>query len=40
LARLPDLETGGFVRTEAGRLIATATGRPVLDRVIAELAGD
>ncbi len=40
LARLPDLEAGGFVRTKAGRLIATATGRRVLDRVIVELAGD
>jgi hypothetical protein len=28
-----------FARVEADRLIATPRGRPVLDRVIAELAG-
>jgi putative oxygen-independent coproporphyrinogen III oxidase len=37
LGRLGDLEASGFVRTENGRIIATALGRPVLDRVIAEL---
>lgn len=35
--RLAALE--GLVRAADGRLIATAAGRPVLDRVIAELAG-
>jgi oxygen-independent coproporphyrinogen-3 oxidase len=37
LERLGDLEAGGFVRTQGGRIIATTLGRPVLDRVIAEL---
>ncbi len=37
LTRLPDLRTQGFVQVKDGRLIATARGRPVLDRVIAEL---
>jgi putative oxygen-independent coproporphyrinogen III oxidase len=37
LARLPDLEAAGFVRVADGRIIATAMGRPVLDRVIEEL---
>ena len=37
LARLGDLRAGGFVDVRDGRIIATATGRPVLDRVIAEL---
>jgi coproporphyrinogen III oxidase-like Fe-S oxidoreductase len=37
LARLADLQAGGFVRVADGRIIATAQGRPVLDRVIAEL---
>jgi oxygen-independent coproporphyrinogen-3 oxidase len=39
LSKLPDLEQAGFVRQLGGRLYATALGRPVLDRVIAELAG-
>jgi oxygen-independent coproporphyrinogen-3 oxidase len=39
LAKLPDLEQDGFVRVGKGRLYATAQGRPVLDRVIRELAG-
>jgi len=38
LARLPELQSDGFVRIADGRLFATAAGRPVLDRVIAELA--
>jgi putative oxygen-independent coproporphyrinogen III oxidase len=38
LSRLPDLEAAGFVRTAEGRLFATARGRPVLNRVIEELA--
>jgi len=38
LEKLGDLQAGGFVRVEGGRLFATAAGRPVLDRVIAELA--
>jgi putative oxygen-independent coproporphyrinogen III oxidase len=38
LEKLEDLQTGGFVRVEGGRLFATAAGRPVLDRVISELA--
>jgi putative oxygen-independent coproporphyrinogen III oxidase len=38
LERLGDLQAGGFVEVRDGRLFATATGRPVLDRVIAELA--
>ena len=38
LAKLPDLEQAGFVRVGDGRLYATAKGRPVLDRVIRELA--
>ena len=37
LARLPDLQAQGFVRVQTSRLIATAKGRPVLDRVIEEL---
>ena len=37
LARLGDLEAGGFVQVQGGRMIATSRGRPVLDRVIAEL---
>ncbi len=37
-ARLEAL--GGLVDLAGGRLIATAAGRPVLDRVIAELAAD
>lgn len=37
LTRLPDLQDDGFVRIDEGRLIATARGRPVLDRVIADL---
>jgi oxygen-independent coproporphyrinogen-3 oxidase len=39
LAKLPDLLEAGFVRVAQGRLYATPEGRPVLDRVIAELAG-
>ena len=38
LAKLPDLRQAGFVRVAGGRLYATAQGRPVLDRVIRELA--
>jgi oxygen-independent coproporphyrinogen-3 oxidase len=38
LSKLPDLQQTGFVRVADGRLYATAQGRPVLDRVIAELA--
>jgi oxygen-independent coproporphyrinogen-3 oxidase len=38
LPRLPDLQEAGFVRLAGGRLFATAQGRPVLDRVIRELA--
>ena len=38
LSKLPDLQQGGFVRVADGRLFATPQGRPVLDRVIAELA--
>jgi oxygen-independent coproporphyrinogen-3 oxidase len=38
LAKLPDLQAAGFVRVADGRLYATARGRPVLDRVIQELA--
>jgi len=34
--RIADLD--GLIRLEGGRLVATAEGRPVLDRVIAELA--
>jgi oxygen-independent coproporphyrinogen-3 oxidase len=37
LAGLIDLEEGGFVTVADGRLFATPRGRPVLDRVIAEL---
>jgi oxygen-independent coproporphyrinogen-3 oxidase len=37
MERLGDLEAGGFVQRQGGRIIATALGRPVLDRVIAEL---
>lgn len=40
LARLADLRDAGFVAVKGGRLFATAQGRPVLDRVIAELALD
>ncbi len=39
LAKLPDLQEAGFVRVSGGRLFATAEGRPVLDRIIQELAG-
>ncbi len=39
LSKLSDLEQAGFVRVSGGRLYATSHGRPVLDRVIAELAG-
>ena len=39
LSELPDLEQAGFVRVAGDRLYATALGRPVLDRVIRELAG-
>jgi putative oxygen-independent coproporphyrinogen III oxidase len=39
LARLPGLQQAGFIRVADGRLHATLRGRPVLDRVIAELAG-
>jgi oxygen-independent coproporphyrinogen-3 oxidase len=39
LAATAELEAAGLVRTAGGRLFATAAGRPVLDRVIAELAG-
>ena len=38
LEKLADLQAGGFVRVADGRLFATATGRPVLDRLISELA--
>jgi oxygen-independent coproporphyrinogen-3 oxidase len=38
LAKLPGLQQAGFVRLADGRLHATARGRPVLDRVIGELA--
>ena len=38
LAKLPDIEAAGFVRTTQDRLFATPQGRPVLDRVIQELA--
>ena len=38
LAKLADLETAGFLRTADDRLFATPRGRPVLDRVIRELA--
>ena len=37
LDKLGDLQAQGFVRVASGRLYATATGRPVLDRVISEL---
>ncbi|MGZ3272835.1 MAG: radical SAM family heme chaperone HemW [Caulobacteraceae bacterium] len=39
LSNLADLEQAGLVRVVGNRLYATAEGRPVLDRVIAELAG-
>ncbi|MGZ6010323.1 MAG: radical SAM family heme chaperone HemW [Caulobacteraceae bacterium] len=39
LSNLADLEQAGLVRVVGDRLYATAEGRPVLDRVIAELAG-
>jgi oxygen-independent coproporphyrinogen-3 oxidase len=38
LSKLADLHQAGFVRVADGRLYATAQGRPVLDRVIQELA--
>jgi oxygen-independent coproporphyrinogen-3 oxidase len=38
LDKLPDLRDAGFVRVAGDRLYATAQGRPVLDRVIRELA--
>jgi putative oxygen-independent coproporphyrinogen III oxidase len=38
LTKLSDLQQAGFVRVADGRLYATPLGRPVLDRVIAELA--
>jgi len=38
LSRLPELQEAGFVHVAGGRLHATAEGRPVLDRVIEELA--
>jgi oxygen-independent coproporphyrinogen-3 oxidase len=38
LAKLSDLEEAGFVRVGNGRLFAAGLGRPVLDRVIQELA--
>jgi oxygen-independent coproporphyrinogen-3 oxidase len=37
LDRLGELKAGGFVTVADGRITATALGRPVLDRVIAEL---
>jgi oxygen-independent coproporphyrinogen-3 oxidase len=40
LTRLADLRDAGFVAVKGGRLFATVQGRPVLDRVIAELALD
>jgi oxygen-independent coproporphyrinogen-3 oxidase len=39
LTKLSDLQDAGFVRQAEGRLYASAQGRPVLDRVIQELAG-
>jgi oxygen-independent coproporphyrinogen-3 oxidase len=39
LSKLSELAEAGFVRATNERLFATAKGRPVLDRVIAELAG-
>jgi putative oxygen-independent coproporphyrinogen III oxidase len=39
LGKLLDLEDAGFVRRAEGRLYASDAGRPVLDRVIQELAG-
>jgi oxygen-independent coproporphyrinogen-3 oxidase len=39
LSKLPDLAAAGFVHVADGRLFATGPGRPVLDRVIQELAG-
>jgi oxygen-independent coproporphyrinogen-3 oxidase len=38
LSKLSDLAEAGFIRIADGRLHATARGRPVLDRVIQELA--
>jgi oxygen-independent coproporphyrinogen-3 oxidase len=38
LERLPDLAAQGFIRIQAGRVVATERGRLVLDRVIADLA--
>jgi oxygen-independent coproporphyrinogen-3 oxidase len=38
LAKLPDLAAQGVVSVQAGRLLVTARGRPLLDRVTAELA--
>jgi oxygen-independent coproporphyrinogen-3 oxidase len=37
LRKLGDLQAGGFIGIEDGRVFATARGRPVLDRVIADL---
>ncbi len=37
LERLGDLKDAGFVKVAEGRLFTTAQGRPVLDRVIADL---
>ena len=36
---LEDLAQMGLIRLTAGRLFATASGRPVLDRLTAEIAG-
>ncbi|MBS0409762.1 MAG: radical SAM family heme chaperone HemW [Proteobacteria bacterium] len=38
--RLEDLAALGLLRIAGGRLVATASGRPVLDRLTAEIAGD
>ena len=38
LSKLPELQEAGFVRVAEDRLYATTSGRPVLDRVIQELA--
>jgi oxygen-independent coproporphyrinogen-3 oxidase len=38
MSKLPDLQKAGFVFVSGGRLHATDEGRPVLDRVIRELA--
>ena len=37
-ARIADLTALGLIETRAGRLAATARGRPILNAVIAELA--